>query len=688
MRLPKAQSILLLLLPILLVAILAFAKSGERFIYPLTVSSDGNTLVYWAAENDPSVGLQLFREEGGVVSSVEFPASGLHGFGKVVATPKWIVIFLGDKVYFVDPTDFSKVQERSYFEKPGLAMDLVVSGNQRYLFYTCYLKDTNNHRSGIIDLSNLELTWRHDGSLIDTDRAYGMADNALESGRETVSVGNLLEVFSKDVAGNVIAEALEFEEGKPVPFVSKREQGDLNAVPVEVPFWNRDRSVSISVDSGNNCETIATNHKNNKSVLLGSMFDEVNVVAQSDKRVLLAKGRDRDLISLDLASLEIGKTIPSVGPSYCEALAISDDGMIARKVSSNNLTWADFLRSECGYYREYIEILDANTGQRIRISENSRGFWWYAILAFGGTIIWTFVWLQSSWQIGDSSKLISDIAVVGLLWLSFFLLRYVFGGYISGSSGGSDAPRPSEFGFMCLMTSLTGLISIWAISSRLRVSFRLPVGMIAIAGLWSFPFALWQIYDLENHGIRFECLFVAIGVSFACVVARMFGWTIAKPESATQYQSSQSIQIKLSDMLLWPVAIGLLITIFLPLMKDIGQEELLFELGIGLWLSVIVMSAFWAALSRYNLLKWFFGILHLLTLIASVSRFYFWHEDAYIITVTNTTAAEDFQFFVLRLVALSAGVGLCSLLMMCWVRRQGWRWSKVNRQRVCEVVAD
>ena len=685
MRLPKVQLILLLLSPILLAAILAFAKCGECYICPLSVSSDGKTLVYWGTENDPTVGIRLFREEGGVTSSVEFRSIGLHGFGRVVATPKWIVVFMGDKVYFVDPTDFSQVQERSYFERPGIVTGLVLSSNKRYLFYSSFLKESSGYRSGIIDLSTLDLTWQYDGSLIDTDQAYAAAVNPLVSGREIVAVGNLLAVYSKNDEGNTNTQTCEFESGKPVPFVSRYEPGYLNAAPAAVPFWNHNRSVSIRPSNG---KTIAINHEIGKNVTLGPTSDGIHVVAQSDKRVLLTQGLE-DLVVLDLASLEIERIISHAGSSYSNSPAISTDGQtIARKGMFNNLTWADFLRSGCGYYRQYIEILDANTGQRIRISEVKRSFWLYAILAFGGTIAWTVVWLRSSWQSKDSSKPISDIAVIGLLWLSFFLLRYVFGGYASGSSGGSDAARPSEFGFMCLMTSLTALISIWSVSSQLRLSFRIPVGLIAIGALWTLPLALWQIYEQPNYGIRFECLFVAIGIILCGFVARMFGWVIAKPESAAQLQSIQRIQVKLSDVLLWPLAIGLLITIFPPLMKGMGQEELLFELKIGLWLSVIVMSAFWAALSRYNILHWFFGILYSLTLIASVLRFYFWHEDAYIIKMTTMTAAEGFQFFVLRLVALSAGVGLCSLLAMCWVRRQGWRWSKVNQQRVREVAAD
>jgi len=167
----------------------------------------------------------------------------------------------------------------------------------------------------------------------------------------------------------------------------------------------------------------------------------------------------------------------------------------------------------------------------------------------------------------------------------------------------------------------------------------------------------------------------------------MFGWAIAKPESAGQIQPVGRTKIKLSDMFLWSAAIVALITIFPPLMKDIKPENLLFAGKIGLWISVIAMSAFWAALSRSNKLKWFFGALYSLTLTVSVSRFYFWHENAYIIKMTRLTGAENFQFFIWRIVVLSAGVGLCSLLMMCWFRRQGWRWSKVNRQTARDVAA-
>lgn len=687
MRLPKVQSILLLLSPILLIAIFEFAKCGERFLYPVSVSSDGNTLVYWSSQADPSIGVRLFRDEGGVISSIAFPSSGLHGFGRVVATPKWIVVFMGNKVYFVDPMDFSNVKERSYFDESGLVTGLVLSSNQRYLFYSANLKRSNAYHSGIIDLSSLDLTWQNDSLLTTSSKAYGAADNSLESQGETVSLGSLLDVYSKDSADAITVEAFEFENGEPRKF--ELGPGPLklaSGTPSTAPYWSRDRSTSVVTIGG---QTIANNIQSGETRLLGPTSDGIYVVAQAENKVLLNRRYSTgDLILLDLPSLKIEQTIPYVDSSGGSLPAISTDGQtIAREVMFNNLTWAEYLRSGCEYYRQHIEILDAKTGQRIRICENSRGFWLYAILAFGGTIAWTVVWLRSSWNCNDSSKLISDIAVIGLLWLSFFLLRYVFGGPISGSSGSGDSARPAEIGFMCLMTSLTALISIWSISSRLRVSFRIPVGVIAIAALWALPLALWRIYELDSDGIRFECLFVAIGVSLCCFIARMFGWAIAKPESAGQIQPAGRTKIKLSDMFLWPVAIVALITIFPPLMKDIGQNVLLFQGVIGLGISVITMSAFWAALSRYNLLKWFFGTLFLIALIASLSRFYFWHEDAYIIKMTRTTGAENFQFFIWRLVALSAGVGLCSLLMMCWVRRQGWRWSKVNQRRVREVVS-
>ena len=687
MRLPKIQSILLLLLPILLFAILAFAKSGERFLSPLTVSSDGNTLIYWGLENDPSVGLQLFRDEGGVVSSIDFPPNGLHGFSRVIATPKWIVVFQGDKVYFVDPADFSKVEERSFFETPAVVTGLVLSGNQRYLFYSASFKQsTNPYRTGIIDLSNFELIWQHDGTLLDSDIAYGVAQDSWYSLDATIAVGNLIDVYSRDDAGNVITEAMEFEGGKPVRFALGGRPGKPNAGTASVPFWNRDRSVSIDTVG---VQIIATNHENDKTQVLGQLRDSIYIVAQSDNTILLSRGGEPNLFLFDLASFEIGKTIPHVGDYHSRSAAISSDGKtIARLVTTISVSWAEYVRAECGFRQEYIEVLDANTGQQIRICEDKRSFWLSAALAFGGTIAWTVVWLRSSWQFNDSIKAISDITVIGLLWLSFFLLRYVFGGHLSGSPGSSDAARPAECGFMCLMTSLTALISIWSVSSQLRLSFRIPVGLIAIGALWTLPLALWQIYELPNYGIRFECLFVAVGVGLCCFVARLFGWAIGKPESDRQLQPNRGIKIKLSDMFLWPVAIVVLITVFPPLMKDVAEDKLLFAATIGLWISVITMSAFWAALSRYSKLKWIFGILFLLTLIVSISRFYFWHESAYIVEKTMITGVENFQLFLWRLAAFSAGVGLCSLLMMCWVRRQGWRWSKVNRQRSREAATN
>jgi len=369
MRLPKVQLILLLLSPILLAVILVFAKCGECYIQPLSVSSDGNTLVYWGSQNDPSVGLRLFRDEGGVVSSVDFPPIGLHGFGRVVSTPKWIVVCLGNKVYFVDPADFSNVEERSYLKGPGIWTNLVVSGNQKYLFYSANLEGTGDYRSGIIDLSTLDLTWQYDGSLIDTDRAYCAARNSFESESETVAVGNLLDVYSRDDAGNTITQTYEFEGGKPVLFVSPRQPSNLNTVPAVDPFWTRDRSVSIDTIG---VEVIATNHENGKVKVLGQLRDEIRIVAQSDKQVLLVQGRERDLVPVDLASLEIGQTVPHVSnSSYFDAATISTDGQtIARKAMFDNLTWPEYLRSECGYYRHHIEILDAKTGQRIRVSEN------------------------------------------------------------------------------------------------------------------------------------------------------------------------------------------------------------------------------------------------------------------------------------------------------------------------------
>ena len=678
MRLPKVQSALLLLSPILLVAILAFAKSGERLLSPLSVSSDGNTLVYWCHENDPSVGVQLIRDEGGVISSIEFPASGLHGFYRVVATPEWIVIFLGDKVHFVDPNDFSNVEERSYYETPAIVTGLVLSGNQHYLFYTAAFKQsTTPYRTGIIDLSNFELIWQHDDMLLDSDIAYGAAQDSWYLLDATIAVGNLIDVYSRDDAGNTITEAMEFESGKPVRFTLGVMPSKPNAGTASVPFWNRDRSVSIDTVG---VQIIATNHENDKTQVLGQLRDSIYIVAQSDNTILLSRGGEPNLFLFDLASFEIGKTIPHVADYHSRSAAISPDGKtIARLVTTISTSWAEYVRAECGFRREYIEVIDANTGQQIRICEDKRSFWLSAVLAFGGTIAWTVVWLRSSWQFDDSIKAISDITVIGLLWLSFFLLRYVFGGYVSGSPGTYDTVRPAEFGFMCLMTSLTAMISIWSVSSQLRMSFRIPVGLIAIGALWTLPLALWQIYELPNYGIRFECLFVAVGVGLCCFIARLFGWAIGKPESDERLQPDRGIKIKLSDMFLWPVAIIVLITVFSPLINDSGQDKLLYAVTIGVWISVIAMSSFWAALSRYSKLKWIFGILFLLTLIVSISRFYFWHEDAYIVERTMITGAENLQFFIWRVAAFSAGVGLCSLLMMCWVRRQGWRWSKVNR---------
>ncbi len=669
----SVENLLLLLLPFLLLAIMAFAKSRPADYELLAVGDGGSELIYrkHATLLSPSL---LLRDRDGVRTSVELGrGKGMQPYVVMVATKNRIVAYDGDEFTFFD-TDLAKVGASQVYPWNGICTRVVVSANQRFLFCNSQGGDRDNYfRSCIIDLNNGEVTWKSEPFAVGESKRYFDKVDSQTTGLLTNAVENtLVESLPDSSTGKLVPGATySFETGAPTKIRSES----------AIPYLSADAKRSIVQVPGVGFKLI----NEGRDVILNAKIppDNLEVVFQTEHRILFEHNQVFKLF--DWRSMQFENRISRVGNFGAPSPVLSPDGnTMALQVTHWNCSWADYLRSGCGTHRTQLGIYDAKTGDRIRVVEDSWPFWTLVVLAIGGSVVWSIAWVWTRSRRRDAHRAISDVLVLLLLWFSIALLRFVFGGWLPDSMMSFYSDRPADVALTCVLGCLMAMVAIWATFARLRWSFRLPVAVIGVAILWAVQMFLWNCFELELGAMRLTCLFVLIGVSFICVITRMFGWRLRPTEVTAFDAQKRSTQIPLIDLFLFPLAIGLCFAVFGPILLGISVAIWIGFAIRSLPIALTIILALWAAFSVYEKPKWILGSIFLVCLIACVSRFLFWNQGAYYaISGSNTMSVRDgMSLIATHHVATASGAGACSLLAMCFVSRLGWKWQQ--KQRVLE----
>ena len=664
----SAENFLLLLLPLLLMAVVAFAKSQRADFDVLAVSDTGDELIYrkHATPLDASL---LCRDQNGAQSSVELErAKSPQSYVVTVAAGNRVVAFTGDKLIIFDTKNLMPIDTNEAIQCNGLGTRFLVSANGKFMFCNSqggdYSSD-NYFRSQIIDLNSGEVTWEGNPFAVrELKQYFDAVDGDLTEAYSTVAIDNtIVEFLPDDSSDNLVPVATySFESGVP----TKVRPGK------PIPYLSADGKRSIFRIPGAGFQL---RNEGRDAILDARPADLVEIEARSEHQLLFQ--HDQRLKLFDWRSMKFENTIDQTGDFGAPCPVLSADGnTIAREVTYWNCSWAHYLRSGSSY-RSYLEILDAKTGNRIRTVEDNRPFWMLFILSIGGSLIWSVAWIWARSSDQSSHRVISDVMVISLLWFSIALLKYLFGGWLPDSMTSFQSNRPASAGLACTLGYLVAMVAIWAAFSRLRWSFRLPVAMIGVALLWGLQKLLCMHFDFEYGTLRLECIFVLLSVYFACVFTRSLGWHLALNETSSIVAQKRSLQIPLTDLFLFPLAIGLCFAVFSSIVQDVSVEHLTKMASQSLSITLTAILACWAAFSTYEKPKWILALMFLVCLFASVAQFQFWNEGAYwIINNGNSMKySKDLRIAeVSRLTATASGSGLCALLALCFVSRLGWKW--------------
>ena len=667
----SGENFLLLLLPVLLLAIVAFVKNRPADIYLMAVGNGGSELIFLrhGTPLDPAL---LCRDQDGVRTSVKLEKTkGMQPYIVLIAAGDRIAGFTGDKLLLFDSTSLAKVSEQKVSQWDGIGTRYVVSANQKFLFLRYQGSDHENYcRSCIVDLTSGEVTWKGKPFAIgESIRFFGAAEGKLTAQHSSLMVDNtIVDFFPASSAGATQAATCSFETGVPTQIRSG----------VALPFLSADGERSIIEVPGVGFKLMNQGDEAILEVTLPG--DRIEIAAKSEHRILFE--HNEYFKFFDWRSMKFENTIKREGDFGARQPVLSADGnTMALQVQKYNYSWSDYLRSGCDFVRSQLVVYDAKTGDRIRVIEDDRPFWVLVVLAIGGSLVWSIAWIRVRSSGRDSNRAISDVLVVSLLWFSIALLRYGFGGWLPDVMSGFHADRPASAAVTCVLGCLMAIIPVWATFAQLRWSFRIPVAVIGVTLLWALQIRLWSHFEFEFGSLRLECLFVLISVSFICTVTRLFGWHLGTTESGSRDDQNRSRQISLIDLFLFPLAIGLAIATFAPIVRDSSIRHwarLAFD---SLPIALTAIIALWAAFSTYEKPRRILGLMFLILLIASLTPFHFWNEVAYYtIYGGNTMSSGDAIIaFVSRQTSTACGTGLCALLAMSFVSSQGWKFTRKRR---------
>lgn len=652
---------------------MAFATSRPQWNLVLAVSDDGSELICHKSATHLKPAL-LCRDQLGHQTSVELSwPKGLANYPNLIATKDQIIVFNGAEFNFYDISNLTKTGTAKISEAKLFATKFVLSKNQKYLFCNTQGNTPDGYffNSHMLDLSDGKITWS-DQSLYpgNIERIFDAPASPVVENGSVQSVANTIveSILNSPMGSPPIPDAIySIETGVPTQI-----QPCLPSAYV----WSDGERLITDVPG-----LMLSNQEKTFSFNATPPGLSIEARASAGDRMLFEQNGVLKLFNW--RSMKIENTFNRIGWNLNKAVLSPNGETIALQVSHENCTWADYLSSGCANVRSKVEILDAKTGDQIRVVKPDRPFWFMFALAIGGSLMWSiaWIWLRNSGR--DVHGAINDVFVVLLLWFSIALLRYVFGGWLPDSMIAFISDRPVSFAVNCLLCCLMTLISVCATFATIRWSFRLPIAVMVATLLLAVPILLWHCFDLEYGAIPLGCLFVLVNVSVVCVLTRMIGWHLSLEEKGGSDHSKLGSQSTMSDLFLFPLTIGLGIVVFSPILKDLASqgfiEDILFRYAMTS-LSILLTSALalWAAFSNYEKPKWIVGTVFAICLIACMARFLFWNADAYYtIYGVNRMSQNDYYIYLTsRFLVNACGTGLCSLLALSFISRFGWKWHR------------
>lgn len=659
---PKPRLVLLLILPILLLAIMKFAQTGSLELGLVSVSNDGSEVICHSLQENPERQNHLIRFKPGAMEM--FKLRNSENRVRTVAGREFVACYSDGQISILNLNDSSvrsfdasfnamkpdaKREERPSTQTGPQVDHLVISNNEKFLYFVG--KDSAGKVSAkIVDLSSFETVWQ--------------AENNVEL-EFFVSIANCVSTLNRNrlvkrARDPSIADdrflptgIYEFENGVPEWIM------DVDGFPV--PAVSKDRRYLISkptIDEIVVKDTVAQTER----VLNFAPYTSNRFAIADDESKLIALLEFGDSIRVfDLETLKPTNAIDSAGQGMGDFAISSNGRFLGTKAVTLASSWGTYFGSGCQYSVSKVYVTDLVTGKRTNTFQDTRPYWLWFTLSIVGGLLWSLAWIRTEWKRLTTAEIIGDIALLSLLWLSVFYLRFIYGGWQL------DSLRPSAVASLWFLGSMTALIGIWVVFSHLRLSFKILAAVFATLVAWAGPLYLWQHYDFPAQGMPIGCLAIAMWSTITCFWMKWSGWRLNREDEVTRADESKSeFQLPLVDLVTLPLAIGLLMVVakMIPVPIGIPTDQVTYYVFLSITYAMVVMVGFWGAFSSAHIVTRLLLSAFLILLLSTGIQFTPWRLNL-----------EPLWWNV----AVGVGLGTWTLFSLSLLRQNGWRLRRTKR---------